>query len=160
MKRGSGSWLLLLACLAGGGAMIFFGLKKAVDPVAFLKAVHEYGILPESAPRLLNLVAVALPAVEILGGLLLVLGIWRRAVAGTLALMLLLFTAAVLQRALGLHAEAGGPFCAVAFDCGCGTGVVRICAKLLENGFLILCCAWAALDRRDRPFALGRGWWS
>ncbi|MBC8327878.1 MAG: DoxX family membrane protein [Planctomycetes bacterium] len=148
--------LLLLACLAGGGAMVWFGLQKVGDPVAFLKAIREYGLVPSAWPLAMNLLAVWIPAIEVLGGLLLILGVWRRAVASTLALMLVLFSGAVVLRAIGLHQDLGGAFCDVQFDCGCGTGEVYICTKLIENSIMLLCCAYAAASKIVRPLSLGR----
>ena len=61
-------------------------------------------------------------------------------------LMLIPFTAVVLQRALALQAASAVPFCAIRFDCGCGAGEVLICHKLVENALLIglscLLLAW------------------
>jgi uncharacterized membrane protein YphA (DoxX/SURF4 family) len=147
--------LLLLTSAAGGAAMVWFGLQKLGDPVAFLKAIHEYGIVPTGWPGVLNFLAVWIPALEVLGGLALVAGLARRPVAAVLSAMLVVFTALVAWRARGIHLEAGGSFCDVAFDCGCGTGEVFICTKLLENGLLLACCLHAALSARVRPFALG-----
>ncbi len=147
--------LLLLACLIGGGAMLWFGVHKLLDPVTFLKAMREYQIVPTSWPWALTFLAVWIPAIEILGGLLLILGLWRRPVAAVLSLMLIGFTAMVLLRALGIHDEQGGSFCEVCFDCGCGTGVVCICTKLAENAAMLICCLYAAFSRRRRPCSLG-----
>ena len=34
------------------------------------------------------------------------------------------------------HAGSDLPFCAIKFDCGCGTGEILICRKLAENTLL------------------------
>ena len=39
---------------------------------------------------------------------------------------------------MALQAATGTPFCAIRFDCGCGTGEVVICPKLVENTLLTL----------------------
>jgi hypothetical protein len=56
--------------------------------------------------------------------------------------MLVPFTLLVLHQALLLQAAQAIPFCAVKFDCGCGTGEEFICRKLLENFLLILLSGW------------------
>jgi len=112
------------------------GLSKALDPVGFLKLVHEYGLV--SSPLLLNLIAATLPWFEVFCGLLLVLGVAVRGTALVSAVMLVSFTWLVLRRALVLHAGGSLPFCAIKFDCGCGAGEIFICRKLAENTALTL----------------------
>ena len=56
--------------------------------------------------------------------------------------MLVPFTILVWHQALLLQALQGIPFCAVKFDCGCGTGEEFICRKLLENFLLLLLSVW------------------
>lgn len=150
------SWSLLVACLVGGSLMIWFALLKLGDPVAFLKAVHEYRILPAAWPRAVNLLALWIPAIELAGGGLLILGIWRRGVALALATMLLTFSGAVAWRGLQLHGQLGGSLCAVKFDCGCGTGEVFLCAKLAENALLLVCMGYLVWSRAERPWSLWR----
>ncbi len=134
-------WLELSALLARwivGGLFISMGLSKALYPEGFLKLVRQYEIL--QAPLLLNLVAAGLPWFEVFCGLLLVAGVAVRGAALVSLAMLAPFTAMVLRRALQIAGAQHLPFCAVKFDCGCGSGEVYICNKLLENSALILLC--------------------
>ena len=119
---------------------LYMGLSKALDPVDFLKMLREYDLTQSSL--LLNSIAAALPWFEVFCGLLLLAGIAVRGTALTLMVMLVPFTGVVLHRALLLQAAQNIPFCAVKFDCGCGTGEEFICRKLLENLLLILLTAW------------------
>ncbi len=128
--------LFTLIRLLLGAHFIWMGWVKAMDPVSFLKLVRQYGMIDN--PYLLNTVAAALPWFEICCGLLLLLGIAQRGTALLLLGMLLPFTALVLNRALELAALKHVPFCAISFDCGCGSGEVFICRKLAENAVLIL----------------------
>jgi len=128
-----------------GGAFIYLGVMKLMDPVLFLKMIREYHIV--SQPWLLNSIAAALPWFEIFCGTLLVLGIAVRGVALNLVLMLVPFTALVLNRALAEAAKQNIPFCLVNFDCGCGTGEVNICQKLMENSALIFLSCWLLSGR-------------
>ncbi len=135
-------WLL-------GGFFIYMGWQKALHPELFLKLVREYHIVQN--PLALNSIAVSLPWFENFCGLLLLAGIAVRGVALLLSAMLVVFTAVVLHRALGLQAAQAIPFCSVKFDCGCGGGPEFICAKLPENVLMILASVWL-LAGRGRAF--------
>jgi len=154
--RGFGARLGLLARLAVGAMFIYLGFLKLQDPVAFLKILRIYDLFPQRAYWLMNLTVAALPWMEIACGLLLILGV---AVRGTALLMLLLlagFTFAIYSRAGVLQAEQQISFCSIAFDCGCGTGVVNACGKLTENGALMLACVLSIAVGARRYCLLGR----
>ncbi len=135
-------WLL-------GGLFVYTGLEKAADPVAFLKMVRQYDVVQSAF--LLNTVAATLPWFEVFCGMLLLAGVAVRGAALTLIGVLIPFTGVVWHRALVLQAAKGIAFCAVKFDCGCGTGEEFICGKLLENFGLILLAVWLLAGR-------GRNW--
>jgi len=134
-------WLL-------GILFLYMGLNKALHPVEFLKLVRQYELVQD--PLLLNSIAAALPWFEVFCGLLLVAGLGVRGSALMLVLMLVPFTLVVLRRALAMQAALAIPFCAVKFDCGCGTGEVFICRKLVENGVLVLISGWLLMGRGRR----------
>jgi uncharacterized membrane protein YphA (DoxX/SURF4 family) len=137
-------WLL-------GAVFLYMGLNKALHPVEFLKMVRQYDLVQSSL--LLNSIAAALPWFEIFCGLLLLAGVAVRGTAVLLIVMLVPFTVLVFRRALAIHSAQAIPFCAVKFDCGCGTGEVFICRKLLENFLLILFSIWL-LAGYGRKFCL------
>jgi uncharacterized membrane protein YphA (DoxX/SURF4 family) len=137
-----------------GGLFVYTGLEKGLDPVSFLKLVRQYDMV--QTPFLLNSLAASLPWFEVFCGLLLLAGVAVRGTALTLAGVLIPFTAVVWHRALVLQVTRGIPFCAVKFDCGCGTGEVFICGKLLENAGLIILALWL-LSGRGRWLALRYG---
>ena len=126
-------WLL-------GAVFLYMGLNKALHPVEFLKMVRQYDLVQSSL--LLNSIAGALPWFEILCGLLLLAGVAVRGTAVMLIVMLVPFTVIVFRHALVIQSALSIPFCAVKFDCGCGTGEVFICRKLLENSLFILFSVW------------------
>jgi uncharacterized membrane protein YphA (DoxX/SURF4 family) len=136
-------WLL-------GGLFIYMGLNKALHPEDFLKLVRDYDLVQN--PFLLNSIGAALPWFEMFCGTLLVLGIAVRGSALMMAAMLVPFTVAVFLRALAIQSASASAisFCAVKFDCGCGTGEVFICHKLVENAFLIILsfCLLSGYGRR------------
>lgn len=123
-----------------GAVFIYTGLEKALHPVEFLKLVRAYEMVQNHF--CLNLIAALLPWFEVFCGLLLGLGIAVRGTALWLTLLLGAFTGLVFQRALAVQSLQHIAFCAVKFDCGCGTGEVFICHKLAENVLLILLAAW------------------
>jgi len=128
-----GRWVL-------GAWFVYLGLNKAWHPEQFLKLIRQYDLVTN--PVLLNSIAAVLPWFEVFCGLLLMAGIAVRGSALVSLAMLAPFTWLVLKRALAIAAIQGQPFCAVKFDCGCGTGEVLICHKLLENGVLMVLSAW------------------
>lgn len=105
------AWLrhpLALRLSAAGLGLVFLAAAwgKVADPPGFAQALHGYRLLPEV---LLNPVALALPWLEVLAGLALVLGPARRS-AALLALGML----AAFMAALGWNLALGNPV-----DCGC-----------------------------------------
>jgi uncharacterized membrane protein YphA (DoxX/SURF4 family) len=128
-----------------GGAFIYMGLSKALEPVDFLKLVREYDAIHHQLA--LNLIAALLPWFEVFCGVLLIVGVAIRGSALALLGLLLGFSALVFTRAWTLHDLQALPFCAVRFDCGCGNGEVLICGKLLENALLMLLSAFVVVRR-------------
>ena len=169
---------LLVARLIVGGMMIYASANKLGDPVAFLKAVKQYELVPLHWNVFLNSIAVIVPWIELLGGAILILGLGVQASAnaflvtnrsrplnihvglrGTalvLLLMLIAFTTAIALRTWDDVQTNGTPFMEVQFDCGCGTGIDIIWIKMIENGALILLSLFIVLSRiyGSRPGAL------
>lgn len=148
---------LLLARLALGVLFIYMGASKAGHPIDFLKQIRLYHMLPESPAIFLNASAIVLPWLEIVAGTALIVGVWVRGAAATLAIMLAVFTPAILLRALAIHSAEGTPFFEIEFDCGCGAGVVVTWKKLLENTGLFL-LALVPLLSGSRRFCAAM-WW-
>lgn len=138
-------WLL-------GGLFLYLGLQKGLAPVEFLKLIREYDLV--QTPWLLNSIAALLPWFEVFCGLLLLTGVAVRGTALLLVAMLVPFTLAILRRALEVQTAQDIAFCAIKFDCGCGTGEVLICRKLAENLLLIGLALWLAVTRHGRRWSL------
>lgn len=146
-KRG----LELLAVLARwvlGALFVYMGLSKALHPELFLKLVRQYELTTN--PLLLNTLAAGLPWFEVFCGVLLLAGIAVRGTCLVLVAMLVPFTLVVLHRALLISSAQQLAFCAVKFDCGCGSGEVLICRKLVENIILIVFACWFVFSRSSR----------
>lgn len=96
-------WLLRLGL---GALFVFAGLAKLRDPTGFATEIANYRLMPELAPYL----AIALPAIEVVLGVCLLVGpaLWRRAAALATGLLLIVFTIAVAQVvARGINVDCG-----------------------------------------------------
>ncbi|MFN2387429.1 MAG: MauE/DoxX family redox-associated membrane protein [Thermoanaerobaculia bacterium] len=99
-------WLVLAAEVALGVTFILAALPKIGDPPAFAHMIYNYRMLPGA---LVNVLALFLPWLELLAGVALVLGVWRRPAGVAVALLLLVFVAAIAFNLSRGHAV----------DCGC-----------------------------------------
>lgn len=139
-------WALALGL---GAVFLYASFDKILEPAAFARIVYHYQLIGpsrEMGPLPANLLAVTLPWVELLTGLLLACGFWRREAAALAALMLMAFVAAVgaaLWRGIDIE------------NCGCfsvsGQGR-RAGASLLVADVALL--AAAVYLARTRPAAL------
>lgn len=104
------TWLSTLARLVLGGVWIAAGATKITDLDASVRAVRAYQLLPETVAQI---VGASLPPVEILLGLLLIIGAGVRAAAVLSAVLLAAFIIGIAAAwARGLR-----------IDCGCfGSG--------------------------------------
>jgi putative oxidoreductase len=81
----------LLLRLLLGGFFVFASLDKIASPAAFARIVYQWQVI---GPVPSNLVAVTLPWIELVAGLLLIAGVWRRESALVIALLLVVFLVA------------------------------------------------------------------
>jgi uncharacterized membrane protein YphA (DoxX/SURF4 family) len=107
MRGGAvGPWLATAGRLLLGGVLVVAGALKLPDPAAAERAVRAYQLLPEA---LVAPVAFGLPALEIVVGLALIVGIYVRTAAVASAVLMVVFLAGVISAwARGLQ-----------IDCGC-----------------------------------------
>lgn len=94
----------LIIRLVIGSVFIYAGFIKLIDPKAFAKVISQYDIVPDI---LLPVVAIGLPAVELLAGLGLVLNI-----RGSLAVIFNLLIVFIMVLGYGI-------FNNMDIDCGC-----------------------------------------
>ena len=127
------------------------GLNKALHPEPFITLVRQYDVVTHYL--LLNIISAVLPWFEVFCGLLILAGVAVRGCALMMLLMLIPFTALVLQHALALATAKAVALCAIKFDCGCGHGEVWVCHKLAENTILVVLAAWL-LSRRGSRWCL------
>ena len=145
MTHTTRSYLTLPLRVVLGGIFIYAGTLKIADPVAFAGNVAAYKLLPPFGNYLM---AATLPWVELLCGLLLLLGLRLRAGATLILLMNLVFTLALTTAIVrGLD-----------IDCGCfrqgGPKTTPWTALLRDLAFMTGALLLLRLEkRRDEPSA-------
>ena len=144
-------WLTIRVQLALGAIFIVAAVPKIVDPPSFAHMIYNYRILPGG---LINFSSLVMPWVELLCGLALVAGVWRRAALGIITLLLLVFIVAI-----SINLARGN-----AIDCGCFN--VSLANRTVEQrlgdmrldifrdlGMLLMCAQlWlASIQQESRP---------
>lgn len=99
-------WLTVRVQIALGAIFVAAALPKIADPPSFAHMIYNYRLLPGVA---INLMALVMPWIELLSGLALILGLWRRAAAALTGVLLATFIVAI-----GINLARGH-----AIDCGC-----------------------------------------
>jgi uncharacterized membrane protein YphA (DoxX/SURF4 family) len=99
-------WLTIRVQLALGALFVAAALPKIIDPPSFAHMIYNYRIMPA---KLINVMALTMPWVELLCGLALILGVWKRAALMLIGAMLIVFIIAI-----GINLGRGN-----AIDCGC-----------------------------------------
>ena len=114
-----------------GFVFIYAGLNKIMDPVGFSETILNYHLLPE---YLINPVAIMLPWLELILGILLIAGIWLMGTVFLCNVLLLIFLGALFFNMLrGMNV-----------DCGCfyarnsGPEVTSMIWYLLRDIFFLL----------------------
>ena len=141
--------LIFMCRIFSGAVFLWMGMAKLGIPQDFLKAIHTYGIFPTTPPWGINLAAIAIPWIEIVGGLALMSGIFRKPAGLLLSIFLATFTAAILFRTQLIMSAEGLAFGEVSFDCGCGAGVVVIWQKTLQNTALLFTTALCTITWKN-----------
>jgi uncharacterized membrane protein YphA (DoxX/SURF4 family) len=132
----------LLARLALGGVMLVAGLLKVTKPEVSARAVQAYQLLPFDVA---TYVGYGLPILEVVLGILLVLGLFTRAAAAISGVLLVAFIIGIAS------AWARG----LSIDCGCfGEGgtidpsQTAYLEEILRDVGLVLCAAWLVIRPR------------
>jgi uncharacterized membrane protein YphA (DoxX/SURF4 family) len=100
------SWLLLALRLMLAGIFIYAGCIKITNPLAFADSIATFKILPAES---INLLALGLPPFEILIGIMLIVGSWKRDAALAILGLCIVFCLVLAQALIR----------GLAVDCGC-----------------------------------------
>lgn len=144
-------WLLGIGV---GGVFVYASLDKIAQPAEFAKIIYNYRILGpdfDTGPLAANLLAVTLPWLELVAGLLLITGLWRREAALATAGMLVMFLFAVSWALLqGVDLANCGCFTVAAGEEGAGR---RVGIQLLvgDTGLLAATLVLAFLAPAPAP---------
>ena len=99
-------WLTVRVQIALGAIFVAASLPKLLDPPSFAQMIYNYRIVPGFA---VNFLALVMPWMELIAGIALILGVWRRAAASLIGAMLVVFIVAI-----GINLSRGH-----AVNCGC-----------------------------------------
>jgi putative oxidoreductase len=97
MSEATPKWMQVagvLGRLLAGGVFVFAGVQKLLDPAAFAQDIANYQAFPHWT---WNLAAAIVPVAEILAGLAVLTGFWRRAGAVVLGSMTVAFLGLILS---------------------------------------------------------------
>ncbi|MGH9315748.1 MAG: MauE/DoxX family redox-associated membrane protein [Thermoanaerobaculia bacterium] len=99
-------WLSIRVQLGLGAIFVVAAIPKIADPPAFAHMIYNYRLVPGVV---VNVMALVLPWVELMAGLALFVGVWKRTATGVTGLLLLVFLVA-----LSVNLARGNPV-----NCGC-----------------------------------------
>ena len=85
-------WLTVRVQIALGLIFVAAALPKIVDPPSFTHMLYNYRLIPGPA---VNLLSLTLPWLELLCGIALILGIWRRSATVIIAALLVVFIVSI-----------------------------------------------------------------
>lgn len=129
-KPGLGSVVLLLFRILAGGLFIFAAAIKLDDPAGFSEAISGFKVIPEGAEHLNILATFVVPWLELISGICLVLGLWTRASATIVVVMLLGFCGLIYS---AIYRE-------MELTCGCFGKIDFVCdgplgwCSIIRNG--------------------------
>ncbi len=89
-----------------GAVFVFASWHKIVNPAEFSKIIYGYGLFPGN---IINILAIWVPFVELVCGICLILGIWKRPALLVFNALLLAFILIISINLIRGHE----------FDCGC-----------------------------------------
>lgn len=133
--------------MALGGIFIYAAFSKIEDPAAFADTIDKYEMLPE---LVIGPIALGLPMLELIAGLMLIATPWRREGALLVTAMLAVFLVGLTQayvRDLDIDCGCFG------FDESAPTGRAAIMLDILRDIAMIVPAIW--LMRRDKDESKG-----
>jgi putative oxidoreductase len=138
-------WSILAVRIVIGGIFIYASIDKIIHPDAFARIIHNYRLFP---PNSINIIAIITPWIELITGVLLVIG-WRSRGANLIIFgMLIAFIIALtISYARGIN-----------INCGCfstSAGAKSdLLARIIEDILMVIGCLIIGFvqKRRDAGF--------
>ncbi|MDQ3020152.1 MAG: DoxX family membrane protein [Bacteroidota bacterium] len=96
MRFLSNKYFLLVLRLIVGAVFIYASLDKLMNQEEFSKAIYNYKFLPGI---FINIFAIVIPYIELISGLLLIIGIYKRGSSFIISFLLIVFIIALGQAA-------------------------------------------------------------
>jgi len=125
--------VLLVFRLVLGGLFMYAGVIKALDPLDFAQNIRNYELVGQS---LSFIAAIVLPWLEILSGLFLIAGLWKRGAALVISGLLVFFIVlTVVTMIRGLDVDCG---CFGALSRKAGWSVILEDLAMLAMGLVLL----------------------
>ena len=101
----SNKYLQITLCVIIGGVFVYSSIGKLFSPEEFAKIIYNYDFLPLF---LVNVFAIILPYVQLVAGVLLIFGVFKKGNSAILITLLVVFLIALLQAyARGLDINCG-----------------------------------------------------
>jgi putative oxidoreductase len=150
-------WLQRLVALIVGAVFVYASHDKIWWPEKFARIVYHYQVIGPNdlfPPLLPNLLAVLLPWIELLAGLALIVGLWRREAALLTAVLLAVFIVAVASTLIrGIDIENCGCFSLDAHGRSAGLKLIVQDLALLVGALLLVCLPPASAPDARTPAA-------
>lgn len=126
----SNKYLQIVLRLIIGGIFVYASIDKISNPGEFAKAVKNYDMLPLN---LVNFMAIVIPMVELVAGLMLIFGIYVKGSAASISILLIVFLIALTQALIrGLDINCG------CFSLDTTSSKSDIVIRIIEDIFLLI----------------------
>lgn len=126
----SNKYLQIALRLIIGGLFVYASIDKISNPGEFAKAVKNYDMLPLN---LVNFMAIIIPMIELVAGLMLIFGIYVKGSAASISILLVVFLIALVQAlARGLDINCG------CFSLDTTSTKSDIVIRIVEDIFLLI----------------------
>lgn len=128
---------VVLARVLVGGLFVFAGVMKLRDPQQFAFSVNAFKLgLPD---HLTILTTFVVPWTELVAGALLVLGIWSRAAAMLIAMLLIAFVGGILSVIVRGFEASCGCFGKFEWPCGSKIGMCQVGRNCVLLALTLFC---------------------
>lgn len=134
-------WLMVAVRIAVGLLFIISGISKLMNVGLFSVVLKEFDLLPDSA---VTLAAIIIPSVELVAGLMLVIGLEVKIASGIILALMIVFIAAIIPQLIVNNN----------IDCGCFGLIVqeKIGLGLLFRDLILLGLSFLCFANADQHF--------